>query len=1042
MSGIYINPSNNNSLNLSGGTVSGQTMFTGGLSANTFSAGTINSGSTNLYSIFQPIGASGGGATIQPGLNTYTGGTSIAPTVNISAATLSYLSVSGNSNIEALTANTFIAATISGGTITSGGTDLYNIFITQLDGNDITRVQPGSNITTGGSANFPVINLIASPSINNLIASGNTNLQSLTATTFIATTISGGTITSGGTDLYNIFLTTADGNDITRVQPGLNTYTGGTDNSPSINVSALTINTLTASGNTSLQAMSATTVSASTLTAGTLTVNSIVAAGSIQAGSTVFGNQGQFNSIQPFNSGLINLTLQTRPASFADIVFKTSGTTPIESMRINSAGTVSLINLIASGNTTLAALTATTISASTVTSPLIYGSSSSSGALTIDSTSNTTKGPINFGSASGNNSYYFNVGSATTVFTVREKIGSIGQGALYLAVAPGSETSTNYALNWNGALQINSQSSIATLSFKAGDVVQYAIQPAGSTSNSYFQFSARARTSLITAAQSVLFDVQGSTQTWAAGTIPSQYFGYFRANTIAFASASSATTLTSLAVEHTKLGSNASAGTASALYIPQGTYSATTIAYGILIDTVTGATTNYSLGVGGDAFITGNTITNTLSAATITATTLTAATIVTTNFSAFTNSVSGVSVFNTSGGTPVWSVNTTLGRVGISNASPGHTLDVNGNINARHSISQIGGYYINGNSIVQQGPTGYGNNIFLFGASSSNGYNIFNSLPFGIGVSGNSLVLRNAFTVGQAFNGFGSIQTLTGATIITGTGTNFLTTLNVGDTIRFGSNNYTVSAITTDTSLTITTTAQTTSASSTYFVPGGEKFYIASNGNVRSHSNSISGFTVLHQSGGTPVFNVDTKNLRTSINGGLTITSGITANTFFNDTEQIYGNVIKSTPPINTGNTWVRSIDYEEFIYDAIRAKWLSNSEQRLTGAKASNSATTQFLSYEDGLFFSTTPFRIPYDSTITKIVMAGVSADTWQAFVTTGSSMSTDFIATLGVSANIYSARTDYNVNVLSGQTLYLGFSGTSVNQPRVDIYFKRRGQ
>jgi hypothetical protein len=120
----------------------------------------------------------------------------------------------------------------------------------------------------------------------------------------------------------------------------------------------------------------------------------------------------------------------------------------------------------------------------------------------------------------------------------------------------------------------------------------------------------------------------------------------------------------------------------------------------------------------------------------------------------------------------------------------------------------------------------------------------------------------------------------------------------------------------------------------------------------------------------------------------------------------------------------------------------LSVSEERLTGARANNNTTTQFLRYEDSLIFSTTPFRVPYDATIVRIVMAGNVSETWQAFITTGSTMATDYIAILGMSTNTYSAKTDYSININSGQTLYIGMSGTSISQPRVDVYFKRRGQ
>lgn len=94
----------------------------------------------------------------------------------------------------------------------------------------------------------------------------NKNFTAITASlgdplfsTLSATTISASTIYSGSTNLYNIFLTAADGNDITRIQPGLNTYTGGTGNAPTINISAATLNSLNVSSNSILSALTATT---------------------------------------------------------------------------------------------------------------------------------------------------------------------------------------------------------------------------------------------------------------------------------------------------------------------------------------------------------------------------------------------------------------------------------------------------------------------------------------------------------------------------------------------------------------------------------------------------------------------------------------------------------------------------------------------------------------------------------------------------------------------------------------------------------------
>lgn len=110
-------------------------------------------------------------------------------------------------NIALDSGGNFSAGT-GGGAILSGGTDLYNIFGTG-GGGDVTRIQPGTNITTGGTANEPTINL-----------SDNVVISSLSATT-----ISGGTIYSGGTDLYSIFST---GGGAPAVETTVNYGTTGT----------------------------------------------------------------------------------------------------------------------------------------------------------------------------------------------------------------------------------------------------------------------------------------------------------------------------------------------------------------------------------------------------------------------------------------------------------------------------------------------------------------------------------------------------------------------------------------------------------------------------------------------------------------------------------------------------------------------------------------------------------------------------------------------------------------------------------------------
>ena len=188
-------------LHISGGTVTGQTIFAAGLSATTLSGGTILSGSTNLYSIFQSIGSDTNHTNIQNGLNTYTGGTAALPTVNISGGSFNSITASGSSTfLGGLSANT-----LSGGTILSGNTNLYSIFLTAANVSAST-VSAGSNISVNNVGLDYNVSVVGSPSFNGLSVSGTGNFT--------------GALQSGGTDLYNIFLTQNDGNDITRVGNG------------------------------------------------------------------------------------------------------------------------------------------------------------------------------------------------------------------------------------------------------------------------------------------------------------------------------------------------------------------------------------------------------------------------------------------------------------------------------------------------------------------------------------------------------------------------------------------------------------------------------------------------------------------------------------------------------------------------------------------------------------------------------------------------------------------------------------------------------
>lgn len=202
MSGNYFQPIKREFLNLSGGTVTGDTTFTFGLYANSLSGGTLFSGSTNLEDIFLTSSEISGttlseGANIdliQSGIDYKV---SVVDSPSFNDIYFSGTSIGGNS----------LAVNISATTgFYSAGTSLEDIIYSiATSTEDITKVQPGTNVTTGGTETEPIVSLVDSPSVNNIIFSGVASGGDI-----LATEISGSTFYSAGTNLYDIFLTTGD----------------------------------------------------------------------------------------------------------------------------------------------------------------------------------------------------------------------------------------------------------------------------------------------------------------------------------------------------------------------------------------------------------------------------------------------------------------------------------------------------------------------------------------------------------------------------------------------------------------------------------------------------------------------------------------------------------------------------------------------------------------------------------------------------------------------------------------------------------------
>lgn len=162
-----------------------------------------------------------------------------------------------------------------------------SLVTTGTGGGPSTGVVNGINTFTGGTFTNPSVNVTAL-TINTLTVSGATSLGTVSATTFY----------SGSTPLSTIISNIASGitTPSTFIQNGINTFTGGTTQFPSVNITAATLNNLTVTGTTSLGVLSATTIYSGGTNLSTIISN--IVSNSLSGGT---GTTGQFQKIYSSN---------------------------------------------------------------------------------------------------------------------------------------------------------------------------------------------------------------------------------------------------------------------------------------------------------------------------------------------------------------------------------------------------------------------------------------------------------------------------------------------------------------------------------------------------------------------------------------------------------------------------------------------------------------------------------------------------------------------------------------------------------------------
>jgi hypothetical protein len=379
----------------SGGTSSADTFVTGfTLSSNTI---TLTQNRTDGYSSFTiSLSAYTGSSSTSGAYLPLSGGTVSGNTIFQSGLTANTLNVTGNTLLSGLTAATISATTyqnlpvtadtfvtgftLSSNTITltQNRTDGYSSFTISLSAYTGSSSTLGAYLPLSGGTVTGNTIFNSGLTANTLNVTGNALLSGLTATTISATTYQNLPVTA------DTFVTgfTLSSNTLTINQNRLDQYSsftislsaytgssstsgaylplsGGTVTGNTIFQSGLTANTLNVTGNTLLSGLTATTISATTYYNLPVTADTFVT-GFTLSSNTITLTQNRTDSYSSFT---ISLSAYTGSSFTSGAYLPLSGGTVTGNTIFNSGLTANTLNV--TGNTLLSGLTAATISATT-----------------------------------------------------------------------------------------------------------------------------------------------------------------------------------------------------------------------------------------------------------------------------------------------------------------------------------------------------------------------------------------------------------------------------------------------------------------------------------------------------------------------------------------------------------------------------------------------------------------------------------------------------------------------------------------------------
>lgn len=149
--------------------------------------------------------------------------------------------------------------------------------------------------------------------------------------------------------------------------------------------------------------------------------------------------------------------------------------------------------------------------------------------------------------------------------------------------------------------------------------------------------------------------------------------------------------------------------------------------------------------------------------------------------------------------------------------------------------------------------------------------------------------------------------------------------------------------------------------------------------------------------------------------------------------------IVSSNSPANpyAGQLWLKLPEYELFVLDGRRDKWISISTFQISMGLNTTSCTNTYLCGPDNINSSTNSIALPFNAVLTTIIASGQDKQSWAAEVHVNDKIVSG--AALSLNNRESNSITTLDLDFSAGSKIQVYVNGSNVKMPMVELVFRK---